>query len=324
MNNVIKPIGSFLEFELPHIGKPYHERALALSTGRACLNYIIQQLHPTKLFIPFYTCDSVVDPIEANQLPFEFYAIDSDLEPVITQTLHEGEYFLYINYFGIKSQTVNQLLEVYGNQLIIDNTHAFFEKGYPNNWSFTSARKYFGVPDGAYLYAPLGFSATMQLPRFEKIAVNYLFNRAFGDREQAYSEYLEYEENLNCELTAISTFSEKLLNTVDYDWVIAKRMENFQWLHQHLKGYNQLKINNSEETVPFRYPFLPPKPLQKQAFHAEQLYVTSFWSDTLHRGVEGFDYEQFISQHLLPLPIDHRYDTNDLDRLATFIIKQLS
>jgi hypothetical protein len=320
----MKPIGGFIPLELPHLGAPYHDRAIGLSTGRACVRLMLQLLRPRLCYLPFYTCDSLVEPFEVQGIPYKFYEIDAELSPEYFPTLAEGEYFLYINYYGVKTSVLNELRERYGERLLIDNTHAFFEKGYPNNWSFTSARKYFGVPDGAYLYPPEQVAIDRNnFERFEGISIRHLAERLFGDPEQAYTQYVEYEESLTTDVKQMSAVSEKMLNAVDYEWVIGKRRENFNYLHRVLGSYNRLKLNPVGVETPFRYPFLPERPIPRGVLVQEKLFIPAFWPDTRQRGTEGFELSKQLSANLLPLPNDHRYSPEDLERLADFICAYL-
>lgn len=322
-SNSIRPIGGFLEFDLPQIGASYHPEAIALATGRSCINFIVQQEQIKRCYVPFYSCDSVVAPFEINGVEVIFYEIDEQLEPLALPDLPEDTYFLYINFFGIKTAVVDRLIERYSSRLIIDNVHLFFEKGYANNWSFTSARKYFGVPDGAYLYPPHNRSISIDLPRYSPPSIDHLINRLIGDRELAYQQNLAYEEALSPNLEKMSHFSEKMLQAIDYQKVVEIRQENFSWLHEQLAAYNQLIINVPPNTTCFRYPFLPVNLIPKGPFYAQQLFIPSFWSDVHHREIEGFTWEKQLSKQLFPLPIDHRYRKDDLKRLVDFILDQL-
>lgn len=239
----MKPIGGFLEFELPQIGQPFHSEAIALSTGRGGIRFILQHLAIQKCYVPFYSCDSVLAPFETEGVEIVFYEIDDQLEPKMLPPLEEGAYFLYINFFGIKQQTIDRLLQHYHDRLIIDNVHLFFAKGYPNNWSFTSARKYFGVPDGAYVFPPQNTKASLPAKQYQPTQINHLINRLIGDRELAYQQNVAHESSLTSEVMKMSTFSEKMLNAIDYEFVQSRRQGNFQWLHEQLSPYNQLIID---------------------------------------------------------------------------------
>src|SRR5690625_7221359 len=59
--------------------------------------------------------------------------------------------FLYTNYFGICSKQTEQVVSNTKN-LIIDNAQSFVSTPDEGVDTFYSARKFFGVPDGAYLY----------------------------------------------------------------------------------------------------------------------------------------------------------------------------
>lgn len=124
----MKPIGGFYELLLPEESFSYHDGATALSTGRACLRVLLQQLDVKKCYLPNYTCDAVYDSFDREEVPYELYAITESMEPAALPSLEEDEYFYYINYFGTCNHIVTRLYEAYGDKLIIDNTHDFFKK----------------------------------------------------------------------------------------------------------------------------------------------------------------------------------------------------
>ena len=53
-----KEIGGYLELER-FTGPMLHEKALALSSGRACLSYLIEQRKIRKIALPDFNCDIV-------------------------------------------------------------------------------------------------------------------------------------------------------------------------------------------------------------------------------------------------------------------------
>ncbi|MBC5991605.1 hypothetical protein [Pontibacter cellulosilyticus] len=310
----MKPIGGFFELELPGSTTTYHPTALALSTGRACLRLMLKNIDISKCYVPFFTCNALYDPFHLESVSLEFYGLDKSLDPNVTPSLRAGEYFLYINYFGIKSNTVNKLLEIYGDKLIVDNTHLFFHKGYKHNWSFTSARKYFGVPDGAYLYSPSPIYP--KLNRFKDISLNHNLLRLLGSQEKSYEEYDKYEKSLNSEVNSISIVSERLLSLVNYEQVKSRRLDNFNYIQSELGHLNELKIDIDAETVPFTYPFLPNRILDKNKLYINGLFIPSLWSDPSNRDCSGYSFDKELGLRLLPLPIDHRYNLNDMKFLV--------
>jgi hypothetical protein len=308
-----KPIGGFFELEVPRSQHSFHPRAIALTNGRACLNLILQQLQPQKIWLPFYTCDALLQPLLLNQISYEFYSINPALELARSPALGAGEYLIYINYFGLKTRYVEQLTALYGGRLILDNTQAFFERGNGKNWAFNSARKFFGVPDGGYLYTPE--SSVFDYPSNTKIGYQHLVDRLLGKQPQAYAEFVTAEAALTCEIQGMSLLSQTLLSTVDYKAVIQKRRENFQTYHAAFQALNQLnwQVEGQQDGVPFYYPLLLDRTIERRSLYQNQIFVPTLWQDTLNRGIDGFQFEQKLTQQLLPLPLDHRYSTPEIN-----------
>ena len=164
----MKNIGGFFELEIPKGYSLFHDEAIKLSTGRACLHVILKVNNYTKVYLPFYCCDALFEPLDLLGINYEFYNINSNLELDFNIDLKATEAIIYCNFFGIKANYIKELINVFKAHLIIDNSHAFFVKNYLSNASFTTARKYFGVPDGAQ--ARLAF----KLPHFATQFFHYL------------------------------------------------------------------------------------------------------------------------------------------------------
>jgi hypothetical protein len=318
-----KPVGGFFELEVltTEPGGLYHPDALALSTGRACIGYILDKLKPARCFVPSYTCDAVYEPFRERSIPLEYYAISDQFELKSDVALNPDEYLFYINYFGIRHDYSEHLIERYGGQLILDNTHSFFHSGYSRNWSFTSARKYFGVPDGAFVFGPT--LSCQDLERFNKPDLSPNMLRALGVQDQAYQAYQAYEKRLNADVQRISHVSEQMLKRVDYDKVIRQRLENFQRYHKELADYNQITFDKHGGQYAFCYPFLPKERIEKQLLHQQNFFIPALWSDVLNREEESFRADRDLCLGLLPLPIDHRYKKHDVEPLIRLIKKKL-
>jgi len=78
----LKPIGGFFELETPPLGSGYHPKALALSNGRACMRWILENEKPLRVYIPFYTCYALYEPMESMGIEVVFYSIDETLSPI--------------------------------------------------------------------------------------------------------------------------------------------------------------------------------------------------------------------------------------------------
>jgi hypothetical protein len=322
MNATLKPIGGFFELELPAKGTLYHDSALALANGRVCLKVLLERVKPAKVYLPFYCCDSVVLPMRQKGIAYEFYAINAAFDPVGIPLLADNELFLYINYFGLKSRTARKLAQLLGEQLILDNSQAFFEESYGATWSFNSVRKFFGVPDGAFLYSPqyLEDKFAPNAPFF----IDHLWLRLRGKQEEAFRYYQQSEAMQTLETNGMSQISKQILYSVDFSAVARARKKHYRQLDRALRHLNKMPhalIEPSPSVVPYCYPFLLSQPISKAQFYENGIFLMTLWEDVLNRHTEGYHFEKMLSHNLLPLPIDHRLDQQDLQRIIDAVIR---
>ena len=306
----MKKIGGFLGLEL--LGSNYgkYPGSLLLSTGRACLNLILQKKKIKKLYIPYYTCDSIFEPILFNGVKFEYYSIDNNFNPQILN-LGDGECFYYINYFGIKNKTIKKLIKTYGENLIIDNTQAFYEGGYKNTYSYNSARKFFGVSDGAYLFSPVNINNNLK--RNNNISLEHLID---NNLESSYKKFLYNESLLSLNVEKVSKISEYILRNINYHKTAKIRNRNFNYLGSHLNQINKLKFSIKKSTVPLCYPLLLDKIIDKNFFYSKNLFIPTFWERNIETIKCDFSFEKELPKKLIPLPIDQRYSTKEMEKIV--------
>ncbi|MEI6057234.1 MAG: hypothetical protein WCR55_14400 [Lentisphaerota bacterium] len=118
-------IGGYFELELRR-SKEYYQNAIRLNSGRNALEFILRLRRYSRVFIPYYSCDAILEPFKKLLLNYELYFIDKNLEPKFNYaSIKPDEGFLYINYFGLKAKFIKYLSK-YCRNLIIDNSQAFF------------------------------------------------------------------------------------------------------------------------------------------------------------------------------------------------------
>ena len=145
------PIGGYFELELPRHPE-FHAEAIALNSGRFCLEHLLRCRKYNKVYVPYFTCDTATEPIIKLGIPYEFYRTDKSYRIVDDIHLGPNEALLYTNYWGLQGKYCEELVGKYDRQLILDYTQAFFSKPISGIDTFYSCRKYFGVLDGGYLY----------------------------------------------------------------------------------------------------------------------------------------------------------------------------
>lgn len=302
-------------------GQNIHDEALPLTTGRACLNLIISLHTPKRVHIPFYSCDTLLEPFLKNNVVIVFYEINENFEIDCLDDFNEGDMLLYINYFGIKNSYAEYIAKKFAGSAIIDNSHQYFARGYPGVFSFVSARKFFAVPDGAFLYSPLKLDR-YNYPRNVDVDISYLFYPMIHGGSRSLEAFYKNENLLSGDLKRPYFYSEKILETIDFERVAKIRKENFNFLSDSLDYLNQVSLNLAlDELPPFCYPFLHPREIDVNLLRNDGFYIPSYWSDVSKRDIQGFDFAKTLSKRLLPLPVDHRYSPTELEKLVNCLIQ---
>jgi hypothetical protein len=315
----MKPLGGYFELELGMGLYSYHSTPYTFKSGRSALHYILRECKPALVYVPYYCCNALLQSFDAAGVPYRPYAINEALEPVELPVLQNDEYFLYINYFDIKGAAVNRLSEMYGGRLIVDCTQAYFTRGNGRSWFFNSCRKFFGVPDGSFLYAPNNTPVAVIEERNESYTLEHLIKRFNGHVREGYAAFQQNEQLCGPEIKGMSGITRQLLSRINYEEVREKRRSNFDCLHQIFKHQNQLAVTPGNANVPMVYPLLVPGNIDRAELYNKDVFIPTFWAEVLTNTATGYDTEKWLAKQLLPLPVDHRYDTDDMKRMAALL-----
>lgn len=306
----MREIGGYFGLEL-NAGMEFHHNAIRLNTGRNALDYILKANGYTKIYLPFFICDAVLQPIIKHNIDVIFYTIDEQLEPIFNyEAIEEKSAFLYVNYFGLKDLFVQKLPAKCKN-LIIDNSQSFFSKSVPGTDTFYSARKFFGVPDGAYLYSNRKLDIAFERDAsFER--ASHLLKRVDVDAETGFNDFRNNEAKLeNQGIKQMSSLSKALLSSIDYQNTIQRRTENFDHLHASLKKLNKFQVERGLG-VPMVYPFWNSNSDLKKTLLAQKIYTPTYW-ENVKTWVEEKSLEYKMVHEVVYLPIDQRYTLADMD-----------
>lgn len=312
-----KAIGGYIGLELRQ-GTHYHSNALPLNTGRNCFEYILKLRGYKHVLLPYYTCEVMLEPLRKLGISYSFYAIDPGLEPATLPVLHDKEAFVYTNYYGLKQHAVEQLAKHYGPRLIVDNSQAFFAPRINGIDTFYSARKFFGVADGAYVYADTPLD--IELPRDESCSrMSHLLTRIDTCAESGYGDYLLHEEQLcNQPIKSMSRLTEHILCSIDYEQVRQRRITNYMVLERALYGSNKLSLDASE-SVPMVYPYWTENGnTLRDELRQQRIYIAKYWKNVLDWNSPAL--EQSLANDLLALPVDQRYTPADIETIIPLII----
>ena len=313
----MESIGGYFSLELPQRDE-YHKDALRLNTGRNCLEYILRARGYKKVYVPYYTCEAVMEPVIKLGIPYEYYHIDIHLEIRDHFTLKDGEALLYTNYYGLKQRYVEQLAEKVGSRLIVDNTQAFYAKPLPGIDTFYTCRKFFGVADGAYLYCDAVLDEEIEQDySYDRMA--HLLKRIDLSAEEGYADFRRADDGLdNQPIRRMSKMTQRMMQSIDYEAAAQRRRANFQMLHEALGKDNILKLQLEDDAVPMVYPYLEPVEGLREKLIENKIYVARYWPNVLDR-ITKDDIDYLLAFQMQPLPIDQRYADNEMKTIIRVI-----
>jgi hypothetical protein len=310
-------IGGYFQLETIQ-NSDYHPNALAVNTARNALEYIILAKNINKLYLPYFTCDVLLEPVIKLGISYKFYNIDNNLEPIFDYNfLKENEAFLYTNYFGLKDDFINKLV-LQCNNLIIDNAQAFFAKPINKVATIYSARKFFGVADGAYLYCDKQLDQVFETD----VSIERMSHLLIGkdiSAESGYNHFLSNDKSLkNQPIKLMSKLTKSILQSIDYDKAAKIRIENFNTLHKILGNVNEFKLKSLNDSVPMVYPFWSKDLILRKRLLENKIYTATYWPNVKEWCKVG-DFEYLITEEIVHLPIDQRYGKKEMEFIINLI-----
>lgn len=316
----MKEIGGYIELDT-YRGKMLHEKAFALNCGRNALAYLIKSRKIKKILLPYFLCSSVMNVCIKENTDIRFYSVDNNFMPADIQ-IQNDEWLYIVNYYGqLSNQTFLKLKQKYGN-IIVDNAQAYFQMPVEGIDTLYTCRKYFGVADGAFLYTDALIDE--KLPRDESFdRMHFLLGRFERTASEFYSEYSANNHFFAEEpIKRMSRLTDNLLHGIDYDFVKQRRTENFSFLHDYFKAANKLSLTVLEGA--FMYPLYIKNGVEvRKKLQAHKIYIPTLWPDVFDVcGEKQLEYD--MAMNILPLPVDQRYDFEDMKYMIDEVIKCIS
>lgn len=326
-------IGGYFELELlKNNGFFRGENYFFLNSGRHALEFILRGIFDIqKVYLPYYTCYVVLQPLKELNIPYEFYSINSNLEIKENriQNLKKNEYIILNNYFGLKDAYIDDLLEKFPNQrqqFIIDASQSLFYFNSLASYIFYSPRKFVGIPDGGIAY--VGSNLVLYQRLNEKLTqnvsyhkCNHLLKRIDSGASAGYSDFKNAEQLIDKEkLSQMSSLAQRILFSLDFNHIKLKRQENFIVLHNSLAEINELDFTSFKNwSGALIYPFFT----ENASFLREKLIENKvfnpvFWSNVLDEtSDESVDYK--LASCIVFLPLDQRYSARHMRKIVEIV-----
>lgn len=320
LGEAIREIGGY--FELEHFdGAEYHQGAIALNCARNCLVYLIEARHIESILIPSYICSSVaVAARKAGARVIDYDITAGFLPSYESMRLADDSYLYLVDYYGqLTDEDIRRAALWCSGRLIVDEVQNFFRLPLEGIDTLYCCRKYFGVPDGAYLYTSARLERELERDE-SRGRMAHLLGRAERPASEFYSYYTSNDKSFADEpVKLMSTITHSLLRAINYEAIKLQRTKNYLALDSALGSLNQLSPRAPEGA--YMYPLLIDNaaPIRRD-LQRNRLYIPTLWPGCLKlNGITGR-----YSRDILPIPVDQRYSTNDMAYIIELLGEHLA
>jgi dTDP-4-amino-4,6-dideoxygalactose transaminase len=326
-------------------------------SGRTGLRLIAQRLEGP-ILLPSYLCASMVQPFHEERVPVSFYPVSDDLTVDADALLRcasrvQPAAILAVAYFGfpLDPKLQDALAELRPRCRIVEDCVQGSLLEFPSpavgsagDFVLTSFRKYLPLPDGGIVIGP----ATDELPQLPPSRSSYVTWRAMakalcsdymdGAPEEvvpAYRALLRAAEDMldhESPLEGMSDYSATLLQTLDLPAAAARRRENYAFLAALFADPDVAQLARPmrpelpERVSPLLFPVrVDPRHRNavRDALREQRFFLPVHWPLPVEVSRAEFPDAHELSESILGLHVDQRYDAGDMelqaDRLITMV-----
>lgn len=312
----MREFGGYIEIE-HYKGNEYHTGCLALNSGRNCLRYLIRARQIRKIMLPRLQCQVIEEVCRREGVQIQWYEVKALEKPYQDEQLEEEVFLYLINYYGQLEKNYLEKLLAGHKRVIVDNAQDFFCGPIEGVDTIYTCRKFFGVPDGAYLYTDAQTDFTLQAD-FSYDRMGFLLGRYECGAEKFYQNYRENEAWLDKQgLSAMSALTHNILRSIDYERVEQTRTSNAKRLDAGLGENNLLTVKNMTGAYLYPYFCADGEKLRKKLIE-RKIFVPVLWQNVLEDcDIDTAEYN--FSKNMVPLPCDQRYTENDMDEVIAAV-----
>ena len=310
---------------------------LLLANARSCFFSIIELLSPKFVWLPSYICAALLEPIHAAQIDYGFYEIDEKLKIKTlcwVEAIKPQDLVVIIDYFGfpVNHQVIEQA-KSNGAWIVQDKSQALLTDVIHPQTDFViySPRKFIPIPDGGILVAKneLDFSTLnlssapgeWWLKSFYTLIYRRDFDFGASDSRTWFELFQASEINMPMGFYSMSSFSLSLLeHGFNYSTIKNRRRENYQYLAKDLKNI-ALYPSLPDAVVPLGFPIkLANRDQVRTRLFEAEIYPPIHWP---LENVVPLDFKEShaLSQQIMTLPVDQRYDQADMDRILKIVVE---
>lgn len=301
-----------------------------------------------KVLIPAYTCQTVITPFVENGWTCEYYNIHKNLsidtDDLEKHCLSFNPSIIVVHpYYGMdltdsEIHTLRKLHDV-GVLIVLDKTQNIFSTQVIDFIDYTvgSYRKWFPIPDGAYLETHTklncelfkGYEENESFCMYQTDAM-YLRGCYFNtgdERLKAISIRLNKKATADVGYKLVphkmADISLSIIREENFSQNKSKRLSNFEYLFKNIDESNNIEfvIKNISLicSAPLYFPlYVRNRDLLQRELAYNHIYAPILWPIAMESVLINDRIEE-IYNHILVIPIDQRYDLEDMDRVVNVI-----
>ena len=314
---------------------------ILLFNARSGIKLVLEALKPGQVWLPSYLCPSIISAVLSADTEFSFYPVDQLLNMEdswdISRNIRSGDLVVVIDYFGFPfNQLLIEELKNQGCLILRDCSQALFYAWYEDalcDYFLFSPRKFLAVPDGGVLISKENkellqthlqeAGEDVMFTMLKALLLRRDFDILGGERK--FLELFEQGERRFAPGTLkMSQLTHMLLTQgFDYHQIQTQRRTNFRILLKELGSY-ALFHQFPDNVVPLGFPIrvnnrneIRNKLFQKNIFPA------------IHWDLKVSVPRQFVQSHqlseeIMTLPCDQRYNEEDMHYVAQSVLELAS
>lgn len=308
---------------------------ILMVNARSGISLLIDLFSPGQVWMPSYLCNAMIKATDESKAAVRFYEVEYDLRIKHidwTRDVQAGDFVVFVDYFGFPFDPNYALLaKQRGAWILEDACQALLSNSESEFSDFIiySPRKFIGVPDGGIVR----FSTKNEINeiRLGRPPEEWWLRAFFGmilRREydlhggnHGWSDlFQEAATHTPIGRFAISELTHALIcHGFDYPFISERRIENYSFLASQLCEFALFPFLG-KSTVPLGFPIRI-----NDRDRIRKMLLEKGILSTVHWPINGFVPEVFqeshrLSNEIMTLPCDQRYDLGDMQ----YIVHQLS
>lgn len=313
---------------------------LLLNGGQSAIEFIIQNVNfenSDYVLMPSYLCPTILYKFKKKNINILFYEINKDLSINIESIKPLVEHYhvkalFFINYFGFyhTNDTLLYLksLKEAGIILIEDSVQMLWFKRlnkFLGNYVFNSYRKFFPVDGSMVLcnkhlkFIELNDNYKNLIHEARNAKTKYIYMN-IGKEEDFLRKFNEAEEwyYKRTTINMVDKESREFLANVNYPLVREQRINNYNYLFNKLKEFKEVTSLFDKSLIEDNTPLVLPITINRRDIIRKKLrkyniFCPVHWDITHETWPEYFPNSLELSKSILSIPIDWRYNKNDID-----------